>query len=152
DPLRLYYGTDTRAQTFLVGALAALVAPYAWRGAMAAVRFLAVPVLLALVFAMRSNRPDVLYRGGFALVALATALVVLSVAHGAGPAAWLLDRGPFRAVGRVSYGIYLWHWPAISLLTPARLGFGGIALAAVRLGATAVGTVTSWFVIERPFA
>jgi peptidoglycan/LPS O-acetylase OafA/YrhL len=152
DPLRLYYGTDTRAHTFLIGALAALAAPYARRWATAAVRWLAIPLLIALIVAMRSDHPDVLYRGGFAVVALATAMVVLAVAHTGGPGAWLLDRGPFRAVGRVSYGIYLWHWPAIALLTPARLGFGGLALAAVRLGVTAAGAVTSWFVIERPFA
>jgi hypothetical protein len=48
--------------------------------------------------------------------------------------------------------VYLWHWPAITLLTPARVGFGGVALLMLRLGVTAAGTTVSWFAIERPIA
>ena len=63
-----------------------------------------------------------------------------------------LDRRALRGLGRVSYGVYLWHWPAITLLTPARIGVDGISLAAIRLAVTAAGTAVSWLVIERPFA
>lgn len=73
DPLRLYYGSDTRSQAFLVGAGAALVAPHTrvrlW--------FAALPAVLAVVAAFATDAPDVLYRGGFLAVAAATALLVV---------------------------------------------------------------------------
>jgi hypothetical protein len=150
DPLRVYYGTDTRAQAFLLGAVAALIAPrlarYArlvgWAGAIA---------LVAIVAAMVTDAPDVLYRGGFGLVALGSSLAAMATTC-PGPLRSCLDRAALRGLGRVSYGVYLWHWPAITLLTPARLGFDGLPLAGVRLAVTAAGTAVSWMIIERPFA
>jgi peptidoglycan/LPS O-acetylase OafA/YrhL len=151
DPLRVYYGTDTRAQAFLLGAVAALVAPrlvarharvVAWVGAIA---------LVAIAAVMLTNAPDILYRGGFGLVALGSSLAAIATTC-PGPLRSCLDRRVLRGLGRVSYGVYLWHWPAITLLTPARIGLDGVSLAAIRLAVTAAGTAVSWLVIERPFA
>ena len=50
----------------------------------------------------------------------------------------------------MSYGVYLWHWPAVVLLTPERVGVTGITLAALRIGFTALGAIVSWFVVEQP--
>ena len=100
---------------------------------------------------MRTNAPNVLYRGGFLLVAVGTACAA-SATTMRGPVQRALDHGPLRGLGRVSYGVYLWHWPAIVLLTPARIGVDGAALTALRLGVTAAGTTVSWFAVERPIA
>jgi len=149
DPLRIYYGTDTRAQAFLAGAVVAAVgtATLAHRWLRAALR-LAPIALAAIVVAFVWYEPDVLYRGGFLAVAALTAVVV--AASSTSTVGWLLDRAPLRLIGRVSYGIYLWHWPAITILTPARTGLDGPGLLVARLGVTAAGAAFSWVAVERP--
>jgi peptidoglycan/LPS O-acetylase OafA/YrhL len=149
DPLRLYYGTDTRAQAFLIGAVAALVAPYVRTRSKSLVRVLGPIAFVALLFVMTTDAPGFLYRGGFALVAIGASLCALATTH-PGPLTALLDRPGLRELGRVSYGVYLWHWPAVTLLTPDRVGATGLTLLALRLAFTAAGTAISWLIIERP--
>lgn len=57
-----------------------------------------------------------LYRGGFALITLATLIVIPVVTH---PHAVLmpslLSVQPLCWIGVRSYGIHLWHWPIFML-------------------------------------
>ena len=149
DPLRIYYGTDTRAYTFLFGAVAALLAPHLRTRGRRVISMLAPCAFVAVLAAMLTNDPGVLYRGGFALVAIATALVTVATTA-PGPLTTWLDRAPLRGLGKVSYGVYLWHWPAVVLLTPERLAVNGFALAGLRLAFTAAGTGVSWLIVEQP--
>jgi peptidoglycan/LPS O-acetylase OafA/YrhL len=151
DPMRAYYGTDTRAQAFLLGALAALLAPLMRGRGRRLVAGFAVVALAGVAFAMFAAEDAFLYRGGFALVAVGAALLALATTL-PGPVSSAFDRGPLRGVGRVSYGVYLWHWPAVVLLTPATIGIDGALLTATRVGVTAAGTGASWMLVERPFA
>ncbi len=149
DPVRIYYGTDTRAQAFLVGAVAALVLPRLGTRARHMVRVAGPVAFVAVLAAMATDTPGVLYRGGFAVVAIATAVATMATTM-PGVLTRALDRGPLRGLGRVSYGVYLWHWPAVVLLTPERVGANGISLAALRLAFTGAGAAASWVVLERP--
>lgn len=151
DPMRAYYGTDTRAQAFLLGAFAALLAPAVRGFGRRAIAGFGACALIAVAGAMYLAEDGFLYRGGFALVAAGAALAALATTM-PGPVTTALDRRPLRAVGRLSYGIYLWHWPAVVLLTPASIGVDGVMLTATRLGVTAAGTGASWMLVERPFA
>jgi hypothetical protein len=78
----------------------------------------------------------------------AAAVVAVTVP---GPLAQLLDRAPLRLVGRVSYGIYLWHWPIIVMVRDDTVPVRGVALLGVRLALIAVATAASWVLIERPY-
>ena len=152
DPLRLYYGTDTRAQAFLIGALAVLAARrYTSTRARRIVRWASVP---AFVFVMDAflflHAPGVLYRGGFAAFALVAAIVVVAVTQ-EGPVTHLLDRAPLRLIGRVSYGIYLWHWPIIVLVTEHNAPVHGFGLLVLRLALIAGATAASWLLVEHPY-
>ncbi len=149
DPLRIYYGTDTRSQAFLVGAVGALAAPYLSATGRSVARVLSPAALLGVLVMMRTAAPGFLYRGGFGLVAVATPLVGIATTLPGALTSWL-DRAPLRGLGRVSYGVYLWHWPAVTLLTPDRLALNGAPLFLARLAFTAVGTTASWVLVERP--
>ena len=158
---RVYYGTDTRSQDLLVGAaLAALVQmrrnPWAAPGTRP--RRVALGVAggagLAVVVAastLANGSSGWLYRGGFAGVAVATAALLGAVALvPASPWGRVLALAPVRYVGRISYGLYLWHWPVFLVLDGDRTGLAGAALVAVRLAAAAVVAVASYHLVEAP--
>jgi peptidoglycan/LPS O-acetylase OafA/YrhL len=149
DPFRVYYGTDTRAQAFLIGSVAALAAPHLSGFGQRAVAWLGLGALAALTYLTTTDASDALYRGGFGVVAVVAGLAVVATTV-RGPVSSLLDRWALRGIGRVSYGVYLWHWPAAVLLTPDRVGVDGAALGAVRLAVTGLGAGVSWMLLERP--
>ena len=166
DPSRAYYGTDTRAHTLLVGAILAVVLntwPVRRRRSGSAIQVLGVAGLVAvgcfMVFVHESDRW--MYHGGFLLLALCTAAVIA--------AAMLPVEGLTRrtlrvrilpAIGRLSYGLYLWHWPVNVWLTPDRLGLGqvtwfgqrveGYILVAIRVSVTVAVSVASYHLVELP--
>ncbi|HET6953836.1 MAG TPA: acyltransferase family protein [Acidimicrobiales bacterium] len=157
DPSRAYYGTDTRAHTLLVGAALAAVMvlfPGATRRARRHLPALSVAGAAALLLAFRTveGKDAGLYGGGFLLVALASAATVAGVAlPGArGPVHWLLARRVPVAIGRISYGLYLWHWPIDVWLTPDRVGRGGALLIVLRFAAAFAAAGLSYVVLERP--
>ncbi len=86
DPSRVYYGTDTRAQSLLIGAVVGILLFHArtdpiagtdgWR--CASPRWSA-PVYTLWLFWRMSERTDALYQGGFLLAALAVSAVIVSV-------------------------------------------------------------------------
>ena len=80
-------------------------------------------------------------------MAAAVAAVVL---HPGGAAARLLSVAPARALGRISYGVYLWHWPLFLVLNHQRTGLTGDALAVVRIGASLAVAAASYRLIEAP--
>jgi peptidoglycan/LPS O-acetylase OafA/YrhL len=157
DPSRVYYGTDTRAQSLLVGAVVGILlfqhGPIRTRLARGALRVAAVAgaAYTLWLFWRMSERTDNLYRGGFLLAALAVSAVIVSVVQpqrGALGAA--LSWAPLRWIGRVSYGLYLWHWPIYLTLTETRTGVHGYPLLFVRLAVTTVFAAVSYYAVELP--
>ena len=157
DPSRVYFGTDTRAQDILMGAVVALVlagrGPATGRRARTALSWLAVAGAAAFValWAATTGTGTFPYRGGFLAVAVSVALVIVGVTQDPGglPARALSVR-PLRYVGMVSYGLYLWHWPIFLVLDHARTGLEGWPLFAVRVAASFAMAVLSWHLVESP--
>ncbi|HXV29275.1 MAG TPA: acyltransferase family protein [Sinorhizobium sp.] len=110
-----FYFSPSRAWEFAFGGLASMALPQEW-----ARRFRYSPVLgwlgvLLIAAAYLSVTEDIAFPGSIALVpVLGTLMVLLSGAHegGAGPKS-ILALQPLQVIGRLSYSLYLWHWPVI---------------------------------------
>ncbi|MBU5214418.1 acyltransferase family protein [Heyndrickxia oleronia] len=135
DPSRVYYGTDTRAFSLLIGAALALYWPsqkLAFDIPKGLKYFLntigAVALLVILFMLWRTNQyENFLYRGGMVLVSLITAILVAVLVHPANSISKLFSIKPLQWLGVRSYGIYLWHYPIITLTTPS-VNTDGISL------------------------
>ncbi|MFI0424228.1 acyltransferase family protein [Spongiactinospora sp. 9N601] len=146
DPSRAYYGTDTRLHELLIGAgLALCFGPIS-----GLVRKWLAPVALAglaVLFLTVDDRGQFYYHGGSLVVSLVTAaLIAGAVAVPYRPLSW----PPPAALGRISYGVYLWHWPVIVVLTPESIGVSDFALVALRTAVTLAVSVASYHLLEMP--
>jgi peptidoglycan/LPS O-acetylase OafA/YrhL len=151
----VYNGTHTRAAEVLIGAAAAMYmvrrrapdgtwSPVPWiTRTTAAGALLAFGVLV--VFA--SVEQAWIYRGGLPLVGLLSTVLVVSVVTGR---LRVLDARALVAIGTMSYGIYLFHWPVFLLLDSERTGLDGVALFVVRSLVTGVLTMASYHLVEQP--
>ncbi|NYJ74817.1 acyltransferase family protein [Allobranchiibius huperziae] len=155
-----YYGTDTRAQALCVGAALAfatglrrhrseqvrlsapLVAVLGWGG------------LAAMIYAypgVSSFQPFMYDDGGILLFALASAALVLACADGRRSLLrTVLGWRPFAYLGRISYGLYLWHWPVLLWLQRAHPGIGTAPTLLFGMSLTLALAAASYRFIERP--
>jgi peptidoglycan/LPS O-acetylase OafA/YrhL len=148
--VNVFVRTDTRIDTLLVGCLFALVFRYArprrsivlWSG-------VAGTLVLFILVATSSPRDGWMYRGGFTVAAFAAGSVVLAIAHGSLPGVGVLSMRVLRGVGRVSYGLYLWHFPVFRFVGRHTETWAAVPRLAVALGTSATLTALSWYAIER---
>ncbi len=130
DPTRVYYGTDTRAFSLLAGALLAFVWPSRRaefvgkvnRGSVllkgidviGTIALAAIIVMMVLV----DGTSAFMYRGGLVLASLLTVILMVALVMPDGLLARFFSSAALVWVGKRSYGMYLWHYPLILLLSP----------------------------------
>ncbi|MFN8017842.1 MAG: acyltransferase family protein [Acidimicrobiales bacterium] len=148
-PDAAYWATLARVGEILTGASAAALVAAArsprWARA-------ATPVCLALILAACALFPTTggpAYHGWMPALSTVTALLLLGLQH-EGPVVRLLSVRPLVALGTISYGVYLYHWPIFTLVDAQRLGRGGAALLAVRLALTVAVAIVSYHLVEKP--
>jgi peptidoglycan/LPS O-acetylase OafA/YrhL len=151
---RAYYDTGARAAELLAGVLLALAVAGRTERLVRHGRIVAGAGTLALLgllaaWATVPQSSTALAGGGFAIHAVAVVLVLLA-AHVPGLVSRACSVAPLRLLGRVSYGVYLIHWPVFVWVDADRLGHDGPVLLAVRLGITAVLTAASFHLLEQP--
>ena len=144
-------GSLERLPGMVAGAVRQLLAFAGW-GALAAL------VTAALLI----NSLATPYPGTAALIpTIAGVLLIASGPEPAGPGV-LLRLPPVRFIGKISYSLYLWHWPFLILgglyLTGGALQLSGMAPQTLTLaealtlaGLSIPAAAASWFFIEEPF-
>jgi len=156
---RVYYGTDTRMAELLAGGLLALW----WSGSLArreegrtGLRR-GVIVLLGLAGLAGSlvlwpsvGQADRFVTHG--VLPIQALLSVAMIAAGARPGivSELLSIRPLTALGLVSYGLYLYHWPVFLALDEERTDLSLWPLFVLRMAVTGALAVASFFLLEQP--
>jgi len=152
---RIYWATDAHADGLLIGAALAFLLASGHRltraGPVASgMALVAVVGLLSLLVAVPFN-PSYAY-GVSALVALATSALILEVGRPGSRVARLLEARWLVWAGRISYALYLWHFPIFSqfgvLNFPGHLPSPLPGLLAWSV--TFAAALASYFFVERP--
>jgi peptidoglycan/LPS O-acetylase OafA/YrhL len=148
-----YLRTDSRMGSILVGAALAAVLPLGSAARHRAGGWLVgAGVVASGALWVAAGWPPTVALGLLLPVhAVVTAAILAGIvlAPASAPARALANR-PLVLVGKVSYGVYLWHWPVFVLCTPDRLGAGWLWTTVVRLSLVAALTAVSWHLVEHP--
>jgi peptidoglycan/LPS O-acetylase OafA/YrhL len=150
DPQRTYLSFDTRLDTLLVGCLLA-VAPMQW-GRRLGARFATIPlVILAMLTLAIHWTSTELHLVGFTLIAALAGWLTLGAMTGNhhGLVRRLLRWAPVEYLGRISYGVYLWHLP-IALALATQLPTESLRVFALTCVLSLSIAAVSYHWIERP--
>jgi len=155
--MRLYTGLDTRADSLLIGCLVGLLATWQllprtrfFQVAITAAALVSV-VGLGYIFSHASLDHHQYYYGGYTVIALMVAVIIVRLLIAPSRfASWILESRVLVGVGRISYGLYLFHAPLIYWFGLTRMGWAapGNTLLAASLSLTAA--LISFYLIERP--
>lgn len=124
NPTRLYYGTDTHLAGMMIGAALALayngnvgvLGKRRWLRLRRWPGFVAL-IGLAIMFWQVDSTSAFTYRGGFVLASLLAAVAVACLPGPPTTFSTLQQLQPLPWIGTRSYGLYLWHWPVILIVT-----------------------------------
>ncbi|MET0326032.1 MAG: acyltransferase, partial [Ilumatobacteraceae bacterium] len=152
-PDAAYWATPARLAEILVGALVAAVlharrrdvvlpSGVAWVGVAGA----AVVIWAAITWPSASGPA---YEGWLPVFAVASAAVVVGL-QVASPLRQVLAIRPLVALGAISYGVYLVHWPVFVVLSAERTGLASVPLFVLRMVVTMPLAVASYRLLEQP--
>ena len=141
-PASAYYLPHTRAWEIALGAF---VATLPMRRTMLGPVLSSLLLAASLVFADASS----VYPGWLALLPTLAAASILYTCSADGFAGKLLSVGILRRVGAWSFGLYLWHWPVITIWEE-RFGYLTIPSSIAALLLTVALTLVSYYSVEKP--
>lgn len=151
-PTASFYSLPARLWEFLAGVMV-VITPLPLlkiRWIREVVAFAGLGLILYSVYAFNAEMPFPGWRAAFPC--LGAAAILAAGSNGSSLLGGLLTLAPVQFVGKISYSLYLWHWPVIVLLL---LGLPvGELDGALRLVATALSfalAVLSWRYVEEPF-
>lgn len=117
DLSRVYYGTETRLYSFLIGGMAALVSekkrPIFSKSFNGPLIFIFLLASMASFFVFDAN--EFTFKYILPAYSLLIALLMVMLRHSDGYQANLLSASPFSLLAKRSYHIYLWHLPIIAI-------------------------------------
>jgi peptidoglycan/LPS O-acetylase OafA/YrhL len=154
---RTYFALDTRADALLLGCAIAFAQGAGHLSSARAARILGwlgvagVATLGVMVVWINERMPGMYTRGGFLAADVAAAAIVASLVASRG---WFVGRAlqcrPLADIGRLSYGLYLWHMPILLTFGTPR-GNRAFEVRVGVLATSAIAAALSFVLIERWF-
>ena len=146
-----FYSLPSRLWELALGGLLAVAAGWLVRVprlVLIPIGLLGVGLVAAGLVLIDSATP---YPGSAALLpTLGAAALIVGGGRG-GPVTWLLTRQPTRFIGRISYSLYLWHWPILVLPSLATGEPLPLPVACALGLVSVVVAAASWRLVEEPF-
>ncbi|MDT0185766.1 acyltransferase family protein [Microbacterium sp. ARD31] len=152
---RVYYGTDTHAFGLLLGVALAFLRPAERRGGVpAVVGGAAIAGVVALAFVTPGDGIET-FPGLLVAASVLTVVAIAAAVRAGSRLGRALDVAPLRWIGERSFGIYLWHWPLVVILTVATTRSSPdvavpVEVALLTLALTLVAAEVSFRFIEQP--
>ena len=156
---RIYFGTDTRAFSLLVGVVGAILYPMDKLNTKitpqenivySVISLISIATLITIMI-YTSEYNTWLYRGGFLLVAILGIIIIISSGKQHTVMAKLLSFKPVVFIGKISYSLYLWHFPILVLTTPvSEIGNPNIFYVILRVILTFIVAIISYVFVETP--
>lgn len=148
SPSRAFYLLPTRVWQLGVGGLLALAGVMGTSRRAGAIAWAGLAVVALAGVVLSAETP---YPGLAALLPTAGAVALLYGGAASSGPVWLLTAAPLRLLGKISYSLYLWHWPLLVLpllfLERALTGVEIVVAVAAAIGISWV----SWRFVEQPF-
>ena len=150
---RLYYGSDTRADAPLMGCLIALLPTLktgSWSRPL--LKGVTTGAMCAFVYLISTidYSDHFLYLGGYTLIALIAGVLTWSAANDQlGFLQPVLESSVLRWLGKISYGLYLWHW--LLLRETSFYYWVGDHDGWVRLALAVLVSALCFYLVEQPF-
>lgn len=156
---RIYFGTDTRAFSLLVGVVGAILYPMDRLSERTTKKdnmiysIVSLVSILALIGIMinTSEYNTWLYRGGFLLVAIIGLIIIISSGRQYTFMSKLLSFKPLVFIGKISYSLYLWHFPILVVTTPvSEIGNPNLFYVTLRIILIFLVATGSYMFVETP--
>lgn len=151
NPERLVFGSDTRTDSLLAGCFTGvcvssnLIPQGTWfKRTVSALAVVSVPGLWFLG-ACRTFAPWMVYFGWLLASAFA-AFLILGLLHPPAYLRWLFENPVAVYLGRISYGLYLWHVPILTVMQKRHWPWENMAY----LLPAGVATLACYYLVEMP--
>lgn len=151
DPVTIFYSPHTRFWEIIAGAMLAYLSIFKdLQPRFYAANLLSLAGTALVAYGIATISKENSFPGWFALIPVTAAVLLIS----AGPSAFInkhvLASRPMVWVGLISFPLYLWHWPILSLL---RIVEGDTPTAELRAAAVAAAVAlaaATFYLIEKP--
>ena len=150
-PTWAYYVLPARAWELMTGSLLALwtvnkgtIAPK-YRNLAAEIGF--IVILLSIIFIRERS----FFPGFIALAPVLGTAVMIGLSNGnSSIAEKVLSQRPLVFIGKISYSLYLWHWPIFSFVDYSLYASPTATRLLIKLSLTLIAALLSYFYIEQP--
>jgi peptidoglycan/LPS O-acetylase OafA/YrhL len=148
DPKGAFFLPHLRAWELAVGALIAFMPAIRWRIISELMGVVGLALIACSLIMLKAGDPF----PGINAIAPVVGSALLVWPRTKSVTSWILSLPPMVFTGKISYSLYLWHWPVLVFFRFYVNGGLPSLYGALMLGVIAyVLAVFSWWVVERPF-
>lgn len=148
DPVSAFYLPLFRAWELALGGLLVFAPPIASRLTREALSLTGVVLVIGSALFISSEEP---FPGWLALPPCLGAAMIILPRSGGSVASKVLGTKPLTWIGKISYSLYLWHWPILVLFRHESFGqYPDRLMSSVLLTISLLLATATWVVVETP--